>query len=515
MKLLLVDDEIITRKGLINSIDWKALQIHQILEADDGIQALSIARTHSPEIVLTDIRMPRMDGIIFAERLREFLPNTSIIFMSGYSDKDYLRAAIRLKAVSYVEKPINNLEITSAVQEAVRHHELLERSAYSQHIQHQENSAQVALALTRPLPADSGTLMDMIRSLDLPLDSHTCFLSLLVKTFPPFSGPGDTALTAILDKLHTLTRTKPFHFIHALKYDSTLILTLYADAPPSSSSVMDFIQYLKQLLEETCSFFLAVGPCVRGIERAYESYNQAAVLLQFGFFCDYNTILTEQKPSPASTVFPEEDYHRFCEYISRKESVPARQCADSLFRKLMNSRSFLPSMVKDVYFNLFNSLEEAYHIQLISSQENTAPIWDRIQSCNTLPELHNMLSEELTSLDAVFAASRQESDSVSLMKDYIHKNYPNPSLSVKDISDHAHLSVAYACTVFKTETGKTMNQYLTEYRMDKARQLLNDPRIKIVEISSRIGYMDGNYFGKSFKKITGLSPSEYREKIVK
>ncbi len=515
MKLLLVDDEVITKKGLINSIDWKALQIHQIIEADDGIQALSLAREHSPEIVLTDIRMPRMDGITFAEQLREFLPNTSIIFMSGYSDKDYLKAAIRLKAVSYVEKPINNQEIASAIQEAVHQHELMERSAYSRHIQHLENSNQVTLALTRPLSSDSGSLMDMIQSLELPFDSHTCFLSLVVKTFPPFSGSGDIALTTILDKLHTFTQTESFQFIHALKYDSTLVLTLYADTFLSTSCVMDFAHYLKQLLEDVCSFFLAIGPCVRGIEQTYESYNQAVVLLQSGFFCDYNTILTDQEFTPASTVFPEEDYRHFLEYVSRKDIVSAKQSADSLFQKLINSRSFLPSMVKDIYFNLFNSLEEAYHIQLISSQENTIPIWDRIQSCNTLSELHKMLSEELTYLDELFVASRQESAPVSLMKDYIHKNYSNSSLSVKDISDYANLSVAYACTIFKAETGKTMNQYLTEYRMDKARQLLNNPQIKIVEISSRIGYVDGNYFGKSFKKITGLSPSEYREKVVR
>ena len=89
----------------------------------------------------------------------------------------------------------------------------------------------------------------------------------------------------------------------------------------------------------------------------------------------------------------------------------------------------------------------------------------------------------------------------------------NETLSVKDISDHVFLSTSYACTFFKNETGQTLNQYLTEYRMEKAKQLLSDPRYKITDISSRVGYSDGNYFGKSFKKYTGFSPSEYREKM--
>ena len=87
------------------------------------------------------------------------------------------------------------------------------------------------------------------------------------------------------------------------------------------------------------------------------------------------------------------------------------------------------------------------------------------------------------------------------------------SLSVKDISEHVFLSASYVCTFFKSETGQTLTQYLTEYRMEKAKHLLTDSRYKITDISSRVGYSDGNYFGKSFKKYTGFSPSEYREKM--
>ena len=93
-----------------------------------------------------------------------------------------------------------------------------------------------------------------------------------------------------------------------------------------------------------------------------------------------------------------------------------------------------------------------------------------------------------------------------MIKDYISQMYMNETLSVKDISDHVFLSTSYVCTFFKNETGQTLNQYLTEFRMEKAKQLLSDPRYKIADISSQVGYSDGNYFGKSFKKYTGFSP---------
>ena len=101
------------------------------------------------------------------------------------------------------------------------------------------------------------------------------------------------------------------------------------------------------------------------------------------------------------------------------------------------------------------------------------------------------------------------------MKDYIHKNYHRDMLSVREIAEAAWLSTAYACTLFKSETGTTINQFISNYRIERAKLLLADPRYKITDIASRLGYSDSNYFGKSFKRLVGLSPSEYREKVAR
>ena len=102
MKLLIVDDEKLTRDGLMNSIDWEQLGVDAVAQADDGLHGFELAGGFQPDIVLSDVRMPRMSGIEMAEKLQMHNPDISIIFMSGYSDKEYLKAAIKLKAVSYV-----------------------------------------------------------------------------------------------------------------------------------------------------------------------------------------------------------------------------------------------------------------------------------------------------------------------------------------------------------------------------------------------------------------------------
>ena len=118
MKLLIVDDEELTRTGVISSLDWSSLGIDEVIQDDDGVHGLETARLYKPEIILCDVRMPRMDGITMLERLEKLLPDSVAIFMSGYSDKEYLKAAIKLKAVNYIEKPFSLSEIEDAIRDA-------------------------------------------------------------------------------------------------------------------------------------------------------------------------------------------------------------------------------------------------------------------------------------------------------------------------------------------------------------------------------------------------------------
>ena len=119
MKILIVDDESLTREGLIASVDWAALGIDEIYQADDGLSGLETARENKPDIILCDVRMPRMNGIEMLEQIEGFDPDVTAIFMSGYSDKEYLKAAIQLKAINYIEKPIELGEMQQTLQRAV------------------------------------------------------------------------------------------------------------------------------------------------------------------------------------------------------------------------------------------------------------------------------------------------------------------------------------------------------------------------------------------------------------
>jgi len=146
---------------------------------------------------------------------------------------------------------------------------------------------------------------------------------------------------------------------------------------------------------------------------------------------------------------------------------------------------------------------------------DTDNIIDIVDNCFSIGQLNQLLVQRTKAYFADVRANSSENPTIRMIREYINMNYGDPSLSVKSISEYANLSVSYACTYFKSETGITLNQYITDYRIKKAKQLLVDPRIKVNEVSTAVGYNDGNYFAKIFRKATGLSPSEYREQVIR
>ena len=184
MKLLIVDDEELTRTGVISSINWEELGITEIFQADDGINGLQMAQTYRPEIILCDVRMPRMDGITMLERLESILPDSIPVFMSGYSDKEYLKAAIKLRAVNYIEKPLNPGEISETIKEAVRLHNQKLHSHRAETLHSMETASKLALSLTVPFSSQKEEIARLTEELSLKLSPSSCFTSLILHMSP-------------------------------------------------------------------------------------------------------------------------------------------------------------------------------------------------------------------------------------------------------------------------------------------------------------------------------------------
>jgi len=305
--------------------------------------------------------------------------------------------------------------------------------------------------------------------------------------------------------------------LHTMKQTAYMILHLYGQKKAEPKALLYICRQVCELLTDCgmTRFHVVLGDTVRGCEHVYQSYNNAVFLLQSSFFAPYGSIFT---PYEEGICVPPAYLHQFPERFERLLSKKDRQAAFSLcgelYDTLRGNRNLLPNQARDLYYKLFMILSNLRYEAKISSpaDRSVGSTLEQINGCHILEDLHALLDDALGQYFELLDSTAPDSSTLFLIKDYIGSNYSDAALSIKDISEHVHLSSSYLCTVFKTETGQTLNQYLTNYRIEKAKQMLSDPRNKINEVAASVGYSDCNYFGKTFKKVVGLSPSEYREK---
>lgn len=515
MKLLIVDDEELTRTGLLTSIDWSAAGIDEVIQADDGLHGLEAARLYKPEIILCDVRMPRMTGIAMLEQLETFLPDCVPIFMSGYSDKEYLKAAIKLKAVSYIEKPINPEEVQEAVAEACGRFRQKQLSRQGETLRSMNAASLLARQLTVPYRPGDPQIPQLAKELDLPLHSTTSITSYIVRldsTNNQTSVVGDE----IFRQFQEFLKLFHLHCLYVEKHVSHLVYFVLGEEHPSSLA----FQQIRSFLTNWCLSFptciIVQGDTVTGISKAFVSYNSAVILLQSSYFFPNHTFLAKESLSyhPAADIAVDEPEVLYQSCLADKNQQACQALLENLYRQYSQNGTFLPTQVKDVYYRLFLVMESIRRQQSLPDTAAPGSIAELIEGCFTFDDLHGALKEASERFFLDIQKPREEHPTIYRIKEYIGHHYTNETLSVKDISSYVFLSSPYVCTLFKAETGLTLNQYLTQYRMERAKQLLCDPRYKITDISSKVGYSDGNYFGKSFKKYTGYSPSEFREKMM-
>lgn len=525
MKLLIVDDEDLTRDGLIHSIDWNNLGIDSIYEADDGLHGLELVKKYSPEIVLSDVRMPRMDGVEMAKQIREIMPECSIIFMSGYSDKAYLKAAIKLKAISYVEKPIDPDEIRESVREAISNHKSFILSKQSADHNRYDNMFKLALKIIYPRHDQGTDYKSDMAQLGFSLKNYSSFTTIIIKivykTKQQSTSPGannnnslsDMEVNHIITQLTPLLKQQKTNLIYGVKQEEYIVAHLFSMDKIQQNILIRILEKFSNAISDSYTHFISIGKTVSSIDKVYDSYNTSIILMYSSFFYSYNTVLYNDTDNIVYTsVLPAELVSKFSDSLLNRNQVKIKQLLDNLKQILTNNKAILVNQVKDSYYKLFLELNEAAnHFHISISADSTETILDYISKSSTFYDLHATLEEKIDSFFKSFKDENRDNSTIFLIKEYVTQNYQNESLSIKDISEHVFLSSSYVCTVFKTETGKTLNQYLTEYRIEKAKKLLMDSRYKITDISAKVGYNDGNYFGKTFKKLVGLSPSEFRE----
>lgn len=523
MKFLLVEDERFTREGVLAGIPWTEMGIYEIEQAFDGEDALTIANRFAPDIVLTDIRMPRIDGIDFAHQIRKMYPHCKIIFMSGFSDKHYFKSAITLKAIEYVEKPLDLDELRDAIKSAVDLCLEEEKQQKDQTVNQQRLTVvtpyikqEIALQLIRGA-SDVQEIYKhlMLSGVQVPFNGH--FVTILIKVVT--SHNLRESMNQFIE--HSLSGLG-LNGLPAFKDEHHLVLHLYNSNPLTDSLTNAKILLLHQNISSFLElldtrFTLAVGDKVCGIEKIHESFNTAVIALQKTFFMGYTSlsIYDEKALYRKGYNFDGTLLHLLRNELAGEEYEQVKSQIHKLTVEIKSYSDTFVNYVKDIYHQLLvlvTGFAKERGIVLINHEGGNNFLGELIYSCHTLDEIEVILLDQIDRIRNTQNKTKPGSIVTQIIK-YIQRHYSEDQLSVQEISDHLQMTSSYLISIFKEKTGTTIKQYLMEHRMERAKELLKDKRLKIFDLATLVGYHDGEHFAKNFKKVVGVTASEYRERL--
>lgn len=521
MRLLLVDDEEFTRQGIYNKLAWGEIGIREVFTADDGLNGLAAARKVLPDIVLTDVRMPRMDGIKMAYEIRKILPECSIIFMSGYSDREYLKAAINLSALGYVDKPIDIGELSEEIKSAAALlQQAKQRRLAEQEMQDCLNVSLPALQkqaaeelLRKPSPEAMNRMRLDIAYPDIPKDE--AFVSVLFCVPSGGENSAEALCSAILVQLEKEGIPAIVSFKEPCFAVAQVCLKTKSGRRMSKEELRTKLRRICRLLSPVWDAKAIAGSEAQGLEQVYTSYMDAVIAFNNDFFYRPSEVLffDDLPPKPRTPLKMPDSlaFGRLLEEGNEEGCTQFIQDSVQLFERL---RPDAVSTIKDFFAGLLGSIARvAAHkgISLPEPMNDTVSMRETLLSFPCLSDIGHFLDKNLRQYFLFEKEIRQGSDVVGRIKACIVRRYADSTLSLSSIAEELGFAPSYLCVLFKKDTGKTLSRYITDYRMERACEYLVNTDTKVKTIAALLGYTDCNYFIKAFKKSIGVTPLYYRE----
>lgn len=510
---MIVDDERMTRESLAKYVAWSTVHIGSVRTARNGIEALAMAGQEPPEILLTDVRMPKMDGLELAERVKSLNPFCKIVFLSGYADKEYLKKAIHLQAISYVEKPVDLEEVKEAVRMAAA---AFERDAGERRRSREERAVERE-EITRRLVAGDGEARALLDS----FEPHTSFtVGALRLEWSAVQAESERAkwrrkaLFACSDCAPFNLSTSLLGFVETDVMAIILARRISQSQLRSANAYEELLTIAGGLAQDAFSAAVGVGAPVRGLEALPLAWTSARESLGLHFYREKEQLFFPLMGRADRFSVREEDFTGFRECLRDNDIERAMALVHEIEIAARRLQAIDIDSVRDAFFMLYLIIVEtlwnrspagAFH-----AEEKTY-IWQEIRERKTLSALTGFILHHLWTAFGEPAARGKLSRKIREIQRFVRDNYMCAGLTLGVIAEHAALSRTYVSSLYKAATGQNVNEYLTTLRIEKAKELLLDGHRKTHEVALSVGYRDANYFSALFKKRVGRSPSAYRE----
>ncbi len=527
-KMCVIDDMKSVVDSIVQYIDWSHYDIEIGGTATNGVAGMNLIKETRPDIVVTDIRMPLMDGLDMVVQVLEHLPNVKIIIMSGFADFEYAQRAIRLGAIDFISKPVTPNELIQSVTKA------------KEALEHERRGKQLLQRL------------QMQEKESLPLLRQDYF-NLLVRYFSTEEKAKER-----LGLLQVSLEMKPFHVMvveidHYEKLSKALPLgevelihfavqNILEETIQRFTTGLVFKDYqMKQLicvmnvtdqvtiqaLAEHCrdhmkqfsryTISIGIGLLVEKVDELPLSYQQAMLALSYSFYFEDNTIIAYDKAAEfeirkMKVQLPSENelLHAVLSGNQEKSTKLLQHVYDANITMSILPR---PSSIIEAYYELASSLFKQMNTAINNETDKEAQqTLQQIKNGRFMKyqELHqNMLQflsscHEWVELDQARDSQVMINQSIKYIKENLHL-----SLTINECANLAHLSPSYYANLFKKSTGMTFRNYVTQERIEQAKRLLLTD-MQVQEIAFKVGFEDRPYFTELFKKQVGMTPSEFK-----
>ncbi len=512
ISVMLVDDEKLVLEDLMTIIDWDELGFEIVATAMNGKQALGKFEQYHPQVVFTDIKMPFMDGIELIKQIRKTDTKTQILLLTAYEDFTYAKSAIQYGILDYVIKSTINSQTFLS---------LLHR------IQTVIDSQGKVLDIIKGKEIEdffvsNDTLEQMVKK-EL-FTTPYCYL--VVEQDMPVNLSGDNSIDTIrcqkADVISLLLEGENADYeIVAFCNTPRDQMLLVFHIPGTSKSVfyrtlllyaMNKKSRLKEKLQLDFSFYMVSYKMnLIDFKKLYSTYSP---IFYRKYLAEKNMVIDLsdcRNPVGCETEEISLDMDTMRGLLENRDGQGVQEYLERLFSAVSASGSYksLCSVSRELYDLLKRNNK---HLPEYSPKLNLsfADNWKSWLSANQICQwfVDNFLC---------FLREKQKEDQKQYSKpivqamDYIYQNYSDIELGINDIADYVRLSTGHLCVLFKKETGKTLNNYISEVRITQAKRLLEEKNLKVYEISEAVGFQSSQYFSQVFYKLAGMTPNEYQK----
>lgn len=536
-RIILVDDEEEVRKSIIRKIEWEAVGFTVVGDAENGEDALEKIESLEPDVVLTDIRMPYMDGLTLAEKIRQKYPSMKIVIFSGYDDFEYAKRAIKLNVTEYILKPVNVEELTAILKRIKTN--LDEEIEQKRNVNILRENYRKSLPILRDQflkelvsrPMDEKTAADGMEEFGISLSGAKKWIALAVdieceevreEGKLPLHEEKELIPISVMQIMGE--NLKPYYRHILFSFSGTEEIGLAGIvAIDEGNTQTDLINMLGDICKEIKKILkvpvtVGIGHSTLSLKGMSLSFQSAVDALGYRAIVGGGGTIYINDVEPVSSgklIFDGKDES---ELILAIKFGPVEKIEEAV-RNIMNKMS--DARVHARQYQAYMLSISNCIIQLIQQYDlDMGQIFEG-GSGDPFAIIPQLLKKEafdqwlLPIALKINSTMDEERDNTAKQvmekaKQYIMDNYQDPALSVEQLCRYLHMSPAYFSTMFKKATGQTYVAYLTEVRLNKAVELLNKTDDKTYVIASKVGYQEQNYFSYVFKKKFGVSPTRYR-----